>query len=124
DGRRKTEDGRRKTEDGRRAFRDRIARHGAQFCRETLWNTSDEAAAVGRPAPVRGTASNNQRDAPQTGSHPTRGPRSRPTKTERQQSGDRRLFEAPPRTTREPRKQQRRSPARASKSPDQNTARP
>src|SRR5690606_27390449 len=31
---------------------------------KTLWNTSDEAAAVGRPAPVRGSASNNPR-APQ-----------------------------------------------------------
>jgi hypothetical protein len=34
---------------------------------------------VGRPASVRGTASNNPRDAHRTGSAPTRGPRSRPT---------------------------------------------
>src|SRR5690606_29361870 len=102
------------------------------------------AAAVGRPAPVRGSASNyretrTQRaqarragpevarpkaqrgssratgacsglrlelpgDANPPGSGTTRGPRSRPTKsTARQQSGDRRLFGARPRTTPETR---------------------
>src|SRR5690606_29361874 len=54
------------------------------------------------------------------GSGTTRGPRSRPTKsTARQQSGDRRLFGAPPRTTGRREPNGLRHDARAPKSPDQ-----
>src|SRR5690606_4872264 len=61
---------------------------------------------VGRPAPVRGTAPNKHRHASPDGiSEAKPAPKSPDHQPERKQSGDRRLFEAPPRTNTETRHQ-------------------